>query len=215
MSQYTLSRSCQIDLLEKKSRFIGLGFPCASLHAFKEQLADLAAEYRDASHITYAFRIKDLGNINIGMSDAGEPKGTAGKPIYNHLEGQDLINVAIFVIRYFGGIKLGTGGLVKAYGNTARILLAAAPLIPFVERESFVVIVPYADFNRFEYQIMKFGASILEKSFAGVMSCTVSVPVAERATLIHFLREAFPTAELREDVNSSENSPSSEEPSGL
>ena len=196
MSFLTFSAPCQIDLVEKKSRFIGLGYPCASLAEFQRHRMNVEDEYHDASHVTYAYRIKESTNIVIGMSDAGEPKGTAGRPIYNHVEGNHLINGVLFVVRYFGGIKLGTGGLVKAYGNTAKLLLQASPLVPFVERSPLTVLLPYAEFNRFEYQMMKFQAQIVDKAFAGAMRCQLMVPNEQLPLLRQFIQDAFPLATI-------------------
>lgn len=175
-----LPQSAQVDFLEEKSRFIGIGHPCPSLVRFKELLEDVKAEYSDATHVVYAYRILENGQLLARFHDAGEPSGTAGKPVYNHLEGLDLVNTAIFVVRYYGGIKLGTGGLARAYGQAAKLLLATTPRVPFVEFAQISLTFPYERERHVQYQIEKFGARILQQDYADKISLTVEIDVTFR-----------------------------------
>ena len=93
-----------------------------------QHLKQLHDEHPNASHIAYAYRIKTDHGLIYRFHDAGEPTGTAGKPIFQHIEGKELINLLIAVIRYFGGVKLGAGGLTRAYGNTAKQVIEAAEI---------------------------------------------------------------------------------------
>ncbi|MEQ1531740.1 MAG: YigZ family protein, partial [Methylococcales bacterium] len=117
----------------KKSRFIGVIAPCINEREVLQQLRELHNEHANTNHIAFAYRIKTEQGISYRFHDAGEPTGTAGKPIFQHLEGKQLINVLVAVIRYFGGIKLGAGGLTRAYGNAAKRVLEAAELYPYIE----------------------------------------------------------------------------------
>jgi putative IMPACT (imprinted ancient) family translation regulator len=95
----------------KKSHFIGIITPCHTPNDINHQYQNIQQQHPNANHIAFAYHLKNNGQLLIRCHDAGEPSGTAGKPILNHLEGNQLINVLILVVRYFGGIKLGAGGL--------------------------------------------------------------------------------------------------------
>ena len=106
----------------KKSRFIALGDFVDSEKGVNEWLADVKDKYYDARHIAYAYRFSFNNQVYQKSSDDGEPSGTAGKPILNLIINDNLMNVVIAVVRYFGGIKLGAGGLTRAYAGTAKML---------------------------------------------------------------------------------------------
>ena len=103
----------------KNSKFTGVIIPIESLDDVKDNLTKLKEEYKNATHYCYAFKLIN----DKGFSDDGEPNKTAGIPILNVIEGNDLVNVLVVVIRYFGGIKLGPGGLIRAYSNTTKEII--------------------------------------------------------------------------------------------
>ncbi len=107
------------EILIKKSKFLGFLYEISNLEEIKEILNNLKKEHKKATHICYAYKVW----VSAKYSDDGEPSGTAGKPIYNIIEKKNLNNILIVVIRYFGGIKLGAGGLFRAYSNCASELL--------------------------------------------------------------------------------------------
>ena len=111
----TIKEQSKIEVNIKKSRFIGLSFKVSSQDDAKKILDGLKKEYLDATHICFAYKLSNTAK----MSDDGEPQGTAGKPIYEILNKRNLINTLVVVVRYFGGIKLGAGGLTRAYLDTA------------------------------------------------------------------------------------------------
>src|SRR5690606_17800484 len=113
------------------------------------------------------------------FNDAGEPSGTAGKPILAHISGIDVINVLVAVVRYFGGIKLGAGGLVRAYGGTAKMALDKASLIPYVEYAELKLTIDYAKLQPLTYQVEKAGGEILSRSFGEKIDVVVRLPVPE------------------------------------
>src|SRR5574343_1891435 len=134
----------QADQTINKSRFIAWAAYCGDERSNGLMLRRMATEHAHAHHLAYAFRVKTPQGLVQRFHDAGEPSGTAGKPILQHLEGRDLVNVCVGVIRYYGGINLGTGGLARAYGNTAKMALDAARIGPFVEMQQIRVILDYA-----------------------------------------------------------------------
>ena len=160
----------------KKSRFISVIFPCTSDQLVLHQLKTLHAEHPHASHIAFAYRINTHEGIIYRFHDAGEPTGTAGKPIFQYLEGKDIINVLIVVIRYFGGVKLGAGGLTRAYGHMAKQVIEASTLQPYVEMTTLHFTLDYERFQPFDYALKKVNGHIIEQVFAGQIHLTVILP---------------------------------------
>ena len=120
MEEYkTIQKEESVEIIEKKSRFIGQAFMVETTEQAEEILKQVKRKYYDAKHNCYAYRILEKEQILQRSSDDGEPSSTAGAPILNVLEKNKLVNVLIIVTRYFGGILLGTGGLVKAYSEAA------------------------------------------------------------------------------------------------
>ncbi len=104
-----------------KSKFYSYGFDVGSVQQFNDRLSELRAEHKKATHFCYAYIIEDNGNKE-KCTDDKEPKGTAGLPIMNVLKRKGMKNYAIIVVRYFGGTKLGAGGLLRAYSKSASVL---------------------------------------------------------------------------------------------
>ena len=113
----------------KNSKFIGIIIPIESKDDIKNNLNKLKEEYKIATHYCYAFTLIN----DKGFSDDGEPNKTAGIPILKIIEGNDLVNVLVVVIRYFGGIKLGPGGLIRAYSNTCKEVINKCTLIDLIK----------------------------------------------------------------------------------
>lgn len=141
-----LTKTVCTEVSIKNSRFISELLPCTSQAAARDILKEQKQKYADATHVCHAFVIGASGEI-LGMSDAGEPSGTAGRPMLDVLKGRMCTDVLLTVTRYFGGTLLGTGGLVKAYGGCAKSVIELAdeqtafePLIP---KTPFICTIPY------------------------------------------------------------------------
>lgn len=133
----------------QKSTFIA---HIVSFESLEEKRKSLKADHPKARHVVWAYRtLNKFNQIEEYASDDGEPKGTAGIPILNVMRGWGLVNVAILVVRYFGGIKLGTGGLVRAYGASANKVLEIATVVDFLPTSPIHFAVPYNLLQRFEY----------------------------------------------------------------
>lgn len=139
----TIDKDCEAELVIKKSRFIALAHRAYDEQEVKCWLEALRKQYSDARHIAYAYRIKSGEQIFQKSSDDGEPSGTAGMPILNLIIKEDLINTAIAVVRYFGGIKLGAGGLTRAYAGSANAL--REHFVPFQSEITIVCEIKFAD----------------------------------------------------------------------
>ncbi|TXL14002.1 YigZ family protein [Methylococcaceae bacterium HT4] len=172
----------------KKSRFIGLIYPCTSEADVAAHLNSLHTEHSSANHIAFAYRIKTTKGTICRFHDAGEPSGTAGKPIFKYIEGHDLINVLCVVVRYLGGIKLGAGGLTRAYGNTAKQAIKEADIDEFIELARLSVVLDYKHLQSFEYNLKKFTGTIISKDFAGQVTLIVQLP----ESLVDEFLQVFP-----------------------
>jgi uncharacterized YigZ family protein len=176
----------QIGLAEQtinKSRFVATAVHCATEREVSVFLKSLAAKHPHAHHLAFAYQLKTPEGIVQRLHDAGEPSGTAGRPIMQHIEGQKLINACVAVIRYYGGINLGTGGLTRAYGGTARLAIEAAHLVPFVEMCEIRLILDYAQLDGFTRELAKANGKFLDKKFEEHVMVVASVPTNEATGL--------------------------------
>lgn len=162
-----------------KSRFIAMAMPCASESEVGTALRAFAVQHQNAHHLAYAFRLKTESGIVPRFSDAGEPSGTAGMPVLKLIEGRDLINVCVAVIRYYGGINLGTGGLARAYGGTAKLSLDAARISTFVEMQTVKLTIHYNQMDFLTRVLEKCNGVIVSKNFNAQIDLVVTLPVTE------------------------------------
>ncbi|MHB0969941.1 MAG: IMPACT family protein [Thermoanaerobaculia bacterium] len=140
----TVTADARASIKIERSEFTGIAFPIATEESFFERLHAIQKEFYDATHHCWAFRIRGEGEGRARNSDAGEPSGTAGRPILAAIEGAQLTDCGVVVVRYFGGIKLGTGGLARAYRDAAQAVLAAAPRETRYDYTTIDVTVPFA-----------------------------------------------------------------------
>lgn len=173
---FRIQQSAIAEQIINKSRFIASVDYCQDERQVGLALRKLAAAHQNAHHLAYAFRIKTEDGIVQRFHDAGEPSGTAGKPILQFIEGRDLINVCVGVIRYFGGVKLGTGGLARAYGGTAKDALEKAGVVPYVEMVSFKIQLEYNQLDFFTRELIKDGGQLIDKQFNDKVDVVASAP---------------------------------------
>ncbi len=166
------------EILVRKSRFIGVALPCASPGAAAADVDRWRAQHPKATHHVYAWRCQDgeTGQISHRFDDDGEPGGTAGRPVLAALEGRQIAAGLVVVIRYFGGIKLGAGGLVRAYGEAAGKALAAAALEPIVRTRQLTVRLPFAHVPWLERAAAREGIAILSRTFGADTTLVLAVP---------------------------------------
>ena len=150
-------------LVEKQSKFIAHLMP---YNMYDAVLAQLKLEHPKARHFVTAFRyVNAFNQVVEGSSDDGEPKGTSGKPTLSVLQGQDLINVAVVVVRYFGGTKLGTGGLVRAYSDATNLVVASSSLVLYEKHERLIFSVDYSDVGKVDYMLETEGITNISKTY--------------------------------------------------
>lgn len=174
------------ELEEKKSRFLAFFVP---IEQFEERLEQLRTEHRKANHHVTAFRrIHDDDHIEEGAKDDGEPAGTSGMPMLKVLIGRELINCGVIVVRYFGGTKLGAGGLARAYSGAASMAIDQAELVPWQRIVEKTVTGRFDQTSDIERQISLLNLSVLDRSYheQGV-DITVEGPEATVEQLEAFL----------------------------
>ena len=164
------------------SRFLSELFPCDSQAAARELVTSQKAKYADATHVVHAFVIGPGAEV-MGMSDDGEPSGTAGRPALDVLRGRGCTNIVLTITRWFGGTLLGTGGLVKAYGNGAKGALAAADQASLFEelvaKKSFTFTTDYSLYKLIKNNMELFHISNLTEDFGTEIKITGEIHESE------------------------------------
>ncbi|RXJ78107.1 YigZ family protein [Arcobacter sp. F155] len=156
---------------EKKSKFIA---HLAPFGEFDSLMKKLRQEHPKARHFVYAYRhLNEFNQVVENSSDDGEPRGTSGKPALNVLAGNELINSAVIIIRYFGGIKLGTGGLVRAYSDAVNLVINESKLIKYEDKEKFSLTLDYSRLSKIEYILNELEIEVANKEFVSDVTLTL------------------------------------------
>ncbi len=158
-------RQAKTEVVIKRSRFIGQVFPAFSEEEALKYIESVKNEHSNATHNVYAYSV-GVGTFAERASDDGEPKGTAGYPILDVIKKRDLRNVVCIVTRYFGGTKLGAGGLVRAYSNTASMALDKAGLAVYKHHDFVTATIDYDQLGRTQREIETSGSVIHNISYA-------------------------------------------------
>jgi uncharacterized YigZ family protein len=194
-----ISREAEAEIEIRRSRFLAKTFRVAAAGEASAALKRVKDERRDADHHCWAWRIGPAAE-QARYSDAGEPSGTAGPPILQVLTRREVTNVLLVVTRYFGGVKLGAGGLARAYGDAAKAVLDASKARPLRLMATLRAELPHAALAPFEHYLAKQGFEILGREFSEVAVVLVRVPVDKepqlRAFHIGLVGGRFPCAEL-------------------
>ncbi len=149
------------ELIVKKSRFIAYAKKCDSISEVKELVSATRKEHKDANHVVHAAVV----NNEFSFSDDREPKNTAGRPAFEVLKGSGISNICVLIVRYFGGTLLGTGGLVKAYGDATRLVLQNAETEEKTEKELIRFSLPYSLYESVKHVLASFEASDVKEAF--------------------------------------------------
>lgn len=172
-----------------RSRFIATAGPVGDSEAAKAMLKEIRAEFPDAAHHVHAFIVGRGGSQVRGMSDDGEPPGTAGRPSMAVVEGSGLGDVCLVTTRYFGGTKLGTGGLVRAYTAAAQAVLELLPRGLKVERRSASLALPYNLYEQAKRLLERAEAEVLAEDFLAEVVVRLRLPQSRWTDLDRDLRE--------------------------
>lgn len=182
--------TARVALAVANSRFIATAGHTPSVEAARAMIAEVRADMPDATHHCYAYLIGYGASVTAGMSDDGEPAGTAGRPMLAVLRGADLGDVTVIVTRYFGGTLLGTGGLVRAYGDAVKAVLEALPRAERVELRPLLAAVSYGAYAAARRALEGEGATIVDEQFGAEVRLTAAVPVDAHARAVAALAEA-------------------------
>ena len=180
----TILKNETAEIVEKKSKFIANLFHVESVEEAENRIKDIKKKYHDARHNCIAYRVAENGQIIEKSSDDGEPSGTAGGPMLNILQKNNLCNLVIVVTRYFGGILLGTGGLVRAYSEaTQQAIEKSTKVIKVIGRE-MIIELDYSNLEKFKYYCRKNNISIKNVNYLDNVTCNLELEEDKKAKLM-------------------------------
>ncbi|HZB96717.1 MAG TPA: YigZ family protein [Herpetosiphonaceae bacterium] len=180
----------RVEIHVSNSRFIATAGYTPAVDDARAMIARVRAEFADASHNVFAYVVGYGASVIAGMSDDGEPGGTAGRPALAVLRGSGLGDTCVVVTRYFGGTLLGTGGLVRAYGDAVKAVLAELPRTEKVAQTRLALLAPYALYEPVRLLAEAHGAIIEEQSFGVDVTMELAVAIDHVDALLEALREA-------------------------
>lgn len=169
----TLEREASAEFTEKKSLFIGYATPIKSEEDALEFIKKIRHKHGDATHNCFAYTLR--GGAIARYSDDGEPQGTAGMPIFDVIKKNGVDDCCVVVTRYFGGILLGAGGLVRAYANGAKIALEAAHIVTYERYTEFRIVCDYSAYQKLEYELPRFGIITDAVDFGGQITLKLAI----------------------------------------
>ena len=159
---------------EKRSKFLAFAHPVETIDEIKDLLTDYKKKYYDARHVCYAYMLGPE-RTDFRTNDDGEPSSTAGKPILGQINSRELTNILVVVIRYFGGVKLGTSGLIVAYREAATEALSAATVIEKTIEETITFTFPYVMMNSVMRVVKELNPRIVEQKYDETCIITLAI----------------------------------------
>jgi len=185
---YTIERSASAEFKDRGSKFIAFAFPIAGVADFKKQLQGLKEEHPRAAHHCFAFRIGTDGNT-FRSSDDGEPSGTAGKPMLGQIDSRQLTDLAVVVVRYFGGTLLGVQGLINAYKTVTALALQTTPIIQKAIEIKYRLQFDYTRMNEAMLIVKKYNCSALDQQMELFCTLDIGIPKANHELILLKLKE--------------------------
>ena len=181
---FTIKENVQAEIVEKKSKFIANLFYIENIEEAEKIIKETRKKYFDARHNCIAYRVIEDGQIIERFSDDGEPSGTSGAPMLNILQKNGYVNVLIVVTRYFGGILLGTGGLVRAYSDSLTLAIEKSIKIEKRLGNQLEVIVDYSELDNFKYYCRNNKINIIESTFEEKIICKIEMENDKKEKLV-------------------------------
>ena len=169
------ARKIETEFNDSNSRFITNAGPVFSVDEAQKFIIKIKKKYPDASHHVPVYLIGHGASTVAHCSDDGEPSGTAGRPALAVLKGSGLGDIALVITRYFGGTKLGTGGLVRAYSDSVRLVLEALPLAKKLATTTLMFVISYAMYEKAKLLIHHHGGKMIDEAFGADVTITVSI----------------------------------------
>lgn len=195
----TIKQYGEGEIIEKKSRFLGKIKKVETEEEALEFIESIKKQYWDARHNCFAYIIGTKGET-VRCSDDGEPSGTAGKPMLEVLQNQELRNVVAVVTRYFGGVLLGTGGLVRAYTQATQEALKEAQVATMTPMSVITVQTDYNAIGKIKYVLAQEETPILDEEYAADVIVTMAVPLSQKEYMIKKLTEVTNGRAVMEEI---------------
>ena len=200
-----LRQGTRAELIVRKSRFLAEATPVASPEAARELQRERKRVYAGCNHVVFAFICGPRGGV-MGCSDDGEPSGTAGRPVMEVLKGSGITNVLLTVTRWFGGTLLGTGGLVRAYTESAQLALADAPTAELVPLTHFTLALTYLQYETVRRRLLDFAVTVTGEEFSAGVMLSGELPSAKFAAFSAMVRDLTNGAIVpREQIHNDES----------
>ncbi len=195
----TIEENVRTEIVEKKSKFIVNLFYIESSDEAEKIIKETRKKYFDARHNCIAYRVIDKEQLIEKSSDDGEPSGTAGAPMLNILQKNNLVNVLIIVTRYFGGILLGTGGLVRAYSNSLLKAIEEGKKVQKCLGEQLEVTLEYNEFENFKYYCKNSNINIVDSEYRENIVCKIELEEDEKQNMLkNFETKKIKLKEIKE-----------------
>jgi uncharacterized YigZ family protein len=185
---YTIERSGSAEFKDRGSKFIAYAFPIVNVANFKKQLQELKDEHPKAAHHCFAYRIGTDGNT-FRSSDDGEPSGTAGKPILGQIDSKQLTDLAVIVVRYFGGTLLGVPGLINAYKTVAALALQTTPIIQKAIEIKYRLQFDYTRMNEVMIIAKRYNCTVLNQKMELFCIMDIGIPKTNHELILLKLKE--------------------------
>lgn len=185
---YTIEKPGVAEFKDRGSRFTAYAYPIESADHFKKHLQELKKEHPKAVHHCFAYRIGTDGN-NFRVSDDGEPSGSAGRPILGQIDSKQVTNVAIIVVRYFGGTLLGVPGLINAYKTVASLALQVTPVIQKQIEVNFKIQFDYTRMNEVMMVLKQHNCTVVHQEMQLFCAITAGIPNNRAREVLYKLKE--------------------------
>lgn len=195
MASYRIpANNCAAEIEVKRSQFLGFAAHTPSLQAAKTFIQSLKDRFPDARHHCYGFMAGAPWDSNLyGFSDDNEPSGTAGMPIFSHLKHNNIGEITIVIVRYFGGTKLGTGGLARAYSDATKATLEVLKLQDFIEMESVEYEIEFSQEAQIRKIITDAGGEIIDCHYGQKVTISATIPSGKALPLPYSIKASRST----------------------
>lgn len=184
----TIDQPAIAEFKDRGSKFTAYAYPIESVDDFKKHLQQLKKDHPKAVHHCFAYRIGTDGN-NFRVSDDGEPSGTAGKPILGQIDNREVTNIAIIVVRYFGGSLLGVPGLINAYKTVSSLVLQVTPVIPKQIEVKYLIHFDYTQVNDVMMVMKQCNCTIIAQEMQLFCNITGGIPKSRLTEVLYRLKE--------------------------
>lgn len=184
----TLIERAEAEIIVKKSRFIAIAIPASSLEEVKKAVESVRMEHPEANHVVHAAIVGKAGTL-YSSSDDKEPKNTAGRPALEVLKGRHITNIAVCIVRYFGGTLLGTGGLVKAYGDSCKAVLDKVKTEELVEKTDMELLMDYSYLTQAKRIFQEMEALVVEEEYGTAVKLKIRLIKDKEEEMRHKLMD--------------------------